>query len=133
MADNQGELNRNRKLSSYNGALQKKTLRLQILFQSLEFNFMKDARIMRRYINYESIKRCLSALVAKTPRASVTHNMADFEKAVEAMNASLAKTLSDEDLAEVYGLYKQATVGDVDTDKPADTDVKVSAMHILVT
>ena len=39
---------------------------------------------------------------------------------------SPSKTLTDEEVVEVYGLYKQATVGDVDIEKPAETDVKVS-------
>ena len=55
--------------------------------------------------------------------------MVDFEKAVEDMNVKLADTLTDEELIEVYGLYKQATVGDINIGKPADTDLKVSWMY----
>ena len=57
--------------------------------------------------------------------------MVDFEKAVQDMNARLAKSLTDEELIEVYGLYKQATVGDVDVDKPAETDIKVHPVWFL--
>ena len=52
--------------------------------------------------------------------------MVEFEKAVEDMDVKLAKTLTDEELIEVYGLHKQATVGDINIDKPAETDLKVS-------
>ena len=40
------------------------------------------------------------------------------------------KTLTDEEVVEVYGLYKQATVGDIDIEKPAETDVKVSVIKL---
>ena len=58
--------------------------------------------------------------------------MVDFEKAVQEMNTRLAKSLTDEDLIEIYGLYKQATVGDINVDKPAETDIKVSVIYITV-
>ncbi len=35
------------------------------------------------------------------------------------------KTLSDEELKEIYALYKQATVGDVNIDRPGMLDFKV--------
>ena len=57
--------------------------------------------------------------------------MVDFEKAVQDMNTRLAMSLTDDELIEVYGLYKQATVGDVDVDKPAETDIKVSVINYL--
>ena len=58
--------------------------------------------------------------------------MVDFGKAVQDMNTRLAMSLTDDELIEVYGLYKQATVGDVDVDKPAETDIKVSVIYITV-
>ena len=58
--------------------------------------------------------------------------MTDFERAVEDMNTKLAKTLTDENLIEVYGLYKQATVGDINIDKPSEADVKVSLVSIII-
>ncbi len=51
--------------------------------------------------------------------------MTDFEKAVEDINNKVNKTLSDEELKEVYALYKQATVGDVNIDRPGMLDFKV--------
>ncbi|XP_062539717.1 acyl-CoA-binding protein [Armigeres subalbatus] len=49
--------------------------------------------------------------------------MSTFEQAVEDVK-NLKVTPSDADLLEVYGLYKQATVGDCNTDKPGFLDFK---------
>ncbi|XP_055615776.1 acyl-CoA-binding protein [Toxorhynchites rutilus septentrionalis] len=49
--------------------------------------------------------------------------MSDFEKAAENVK-NLKATPSDADLLEIYGLYKQATVGDCNTDKPGFLDFK---------
>ncbi|XP_001845393.2 acyl-CoA-binding protein [Culex quinquefasciatus] len=46
-----------------------------------------------------------------------------FEKAVEDVK-NLNATPADADLLEVYGLYKQATVGDCNTAKPGLLDFK---------
>ncbi|XP_058445080.1 acyl-CoA-binding protein [Malaya genurostris] len=49
--------------------------------------------------------------------------MSTFEQAAE--NAkNLKVTPPDADLLEIYGLYKQATVGDCNTDKPGMLDFK---------
>ena len=50
---------------------------------------------------------------------------AGFEKAVDDINNRVAKTLSDAEMLEIYGLYKQATVGDVNIGKPGGIDIKV--------
>uniref|UniRef100_A0A2M4C4Q1 Putative acyl-coa-binding protein n=1 Tax=Anopheles marajoara TaxID=58244 RepID=A0A2M4C4Q1_9DIPT len=47
----------------------------------------------------------------------------DFEKAVEDVKV-LKTTPADADLLEIYGLYKQATVGDCNTEKPGFLDFK---------
>ena len=51
--------------------------------------------------------------------------MGDFEKAVDDIRNKIAKTMTDDELKEVYGLYKQATVGDINIEKPSVTDPKV--------
>ena len=51
--------------------------------------------------------------------------MGDFDKAVDDISNKVAKTMTDDELKEVYGLYKQATVGDINIDKPSITDLKV--------
>ncbi|XP_060525042.1 putative acyl-CoA-binding protein [Cylas formicarius] len=49
-----------------------------------------------------------------------------FNKAAEDVNKLKSKP-SNEDLLEIYALYKQATVGDVNTDRPGLLDVKGKA------
>jgi len=53
--------------------------------------------------------------------------MGDFEKAVDDISNKIAKTMTDDELKDVYGLYKQATVGDINIEKPSVTDLKGSA------
>lgn len=47
----------------------------------------------------------------------------NFNKAAENVK-NLKKTPADNDLLELYGLYKQATVGDCNTEKPGFLDFK---------
>lgn len=49
-----------------------------------------------------------------------------FDKAAEDVK-NLKTTPADNDLLELYGLYKQATVGDCNTDKPGFLDFKGKA------
>uniref|UniRef100_A0A915CY46 ACB domain-containing protein n=1 Tax=Ditylenchus dipsaci TaxID=166011 RepID=A0A915CY46_9BILA len=49
--------------------------------------------------------------------------MASFEEAAEQVK-KLKKTPSNDELLELYALYKQATVGDNNTDKPGMLDMK---------
>uniref|UniRef100_A0A3P8RSY5 Acyl-CoA binding domain containing 7 n=1 Tax=Amphiprion percula TaxID=161767 RepID=A0A3P8RSY5_AMPPE len=51
---------------------------------------------------------------------------ADFEKAAEDVKKVKTRP-TDEELLELYSLYKQATVGDVNTDGSALTDPKGKA------
>ncbi len=51
----------------------------------------------------------------------------DFTAAVDDINNKVNKTLSNEELQEIYGLYKQATVGDINTDRPGMLDFKGKA------
>lgn len=73
-----------------------------------------------------SVKHTVCQIRLTFSRKDITFKMAEFERAVEDMNTKLAKTMTDEDLIEIYGLYKQATVGDINIDKPSEADVKVS-------
>nr|BAN20568.1 diazepam binding inhibitor, putative [Riptortus pedestris] len=50
----------------------------------------------------------------------------NFNKAVEDVK-NLEKTPKDDELLEIYALYKQATVGDCDTSKPGMFDFKGKA------
>ena len=49
----------------------------------------------------------------------------DFQVAQDLVSNKINKTLSNEELLEVYALYKQATVGDVNTSRPGMLDLKV--------
>ena len=51
-----------------------------------------------------------------------------FEQAAKDVN-SLTQRPSDDDLLELYGLYKQATAGDVSGDKPGMFDFKGRAKY----
>jgi len=53
--------------------------------------------------------------------------MADFDAAVEIINNKVNKTLSDDELKEIYSLYKQATIGDINTTRPGMLDFKGKA------
>merc|ERR1711929_11291 len=52
---------------------------------------------------------------------------AKFEEAVDTMNNKVNKTLSNEELLDLYKFYKQATVGDVNVDRPGMLDFKGKA------
>ena len=49
---------------------------------------------------------------------------AEFEAAADTIKNKVNKTLSDDELKEVYALYKQATCGNVNIDKPGMLDLK---------
>ena len=49
----------------------------------------------------------------------------DFLQAVDEVSNKINKTLSNDELKEVYALYKQATVGDINTTRPGMLDLKV--------
>ncbi|XP_063788894.1 acyl-CoA-binding protein [Pseudophryne corroboree] len=51
---------------------------------------------------------------------------ADFEKAAEEVK-KLKSTPTDQEMLETYALYKQATVGDVNTARPGMLDFKGKA------
>ncbi|OCT63226.1 hypothetical protein XELAEV_18044325mg [Xenopus laevis] len=53
-------------------------------------------------------------------------SQAAFEKAAEEVK-QLKSTPADEEMLETYALYKQATVGDVNTDRPGMLDFKGKA------
>lgn len=50
----------------------------------------------------------------------------DFEKAAEDVK-TLKETPKDDELLELYALYKQAVVGDINTDRPGMLDFKGKA------
>ncbi|XP_017480892.1 PREDICTED: acyl-CoA-binding protein homolog [Rhagoletis zephyria] len=53
--------------------------------------------------------------------------MVSFEEACE-LAKNFTKKPSDSEFLEFYGLFKQATVGDVNVDKPGILDLKKKAM-----
>ncbi|XP_018089359.1 diazepam binding inhibitor isoform X1 [Xenopus laevis] len=57
---------------------------------------------------------------------STRMSQAAFEKAAEEVK-QLKSTPADEEMLETYALYKQATVGDVNTDRPGMLDFKGKA------
>jgi hypothetical protein len=52
-----------------------------------------------------------------------------FEEAVEDINNKVAKTMTDEELKEIYALYKQGTIGDVNVARPGMLDFKVMGVQ----
>ena len=54
----------------------------------------------------------------------------DFQAAVDAVSNKINKTMSNEELLEVYALYKQASVGDCNTSRPGMMDFKVRDGYI---
>merc|ERR1712059_203474 len=50
-----------------------------------------------------------------------------FKEAADTISNKIKKTMIDDELKEVYGLYKQATKGDVNIDKPGMLDLKGGA------
>merc|ERR1739840_11491 len=53
--------------------------------------------------------------------------MSTFEEAVDILSNKMNKTLSNDELKEIYALYKQATVGDINTERPGMLDFKGKA------
>lgn len=53
--------------------------------------------------------------------------MATFEEAVDSMNNKVNKTLSNDELLDLYALYKQSTVGNCNTSRPGMMDFKGKA------
>ena len=51
----------------------------------------------------------------------------EFNTCAEEIKNKLNKTLSDEELKEVYALFKQATMGDINIEKPGMLDMKACA------
>ena len=58
----------------------------------------------------------------------------DFQAAVDAVSNKINKTMSNEELLEVYALYKQASVGDCNTSRPGmmDFKVRISVIHYFM-
>merc|ERR1712154_91299 len=51
----------------------------------------------------------------------------DFQTAVDQVSNKINKTLSNEELLEVYALFKQASIGDCNTSRPGMMDFKGKA------
>merc|ERR1712038_1088703 len=65
--------------------------------------------------------------MGSTVTAHCTSMDQQFQEAAAAIKTQVNKTLTDEELKEVYALYKQATCGDINIEKPGMTDIKGSA------
>ena len=48
----------------------------------------------------------------------------DFQAAADMLKNKINKTLTDEELKEVYALFKQATCGDINIAKPGMLDLR---------
>ena len=57
----------------------------------------------------------------------------DFQQAVDEVSNKINKTMSNDELKEVYALYKQATVGDINTTRPGMLDLKVRWFILMTT
>lgn len=54
--------------------------------------------------------------------------MADFDTAVDNISNKIPKgSMSDDELKEIYSLYKQALIGDINTERPGMLDLKGKA------
>ena len=51
----------------------------------------------------------------------------DFQKAVDEVSNKINKTMSNDELKEIYALFKQGTVGDINTTRPGMLDLKGKA------
>jgi len=51
----------------------------------------------------------------------------EFKEAARKISDEMNKTASDDELKEIYSLYKQGTVGDINTDRPGMLDFKGKA------
>ena len=58
--------------------------------------------------------------------------MGDFENAVDDISNKVNKTMTDDELKEIYALYKQATVGDINTSRPGMLDFKVLEFNAIL-
>ena len=57
----------------------------------------------------------------------------DFQTAVDLVSNKINKTLSNEELLEVYALFKQASIGDCNTSRPGMMDFKVRPPFTIIT
>merc|ERR1712243_357496 len=51
----------------------------------------------------------------------------EFKEAADRLSTKIKKTLTDEELKEVYALFKQGSIGDVNTARPGMLDFKGKA------
>ena len=51
----------------------------------------------------------------------------DFQAAADDISSKINKTMTDDELKELYALYKQGSVGDINTDRPGMLDFKGKA------
>lgn len=68
----------------------------------------------------------LQVLLDHMPHAIHTHNrkQEDFDKAVQEAKDVIPDSIPGEDKLILYALFKQATVGDINTDRPGIFDQK---------
>merc|ERR1712105_325815 len=71
-------------------------------------------------LRFSTIKNCVI-------RSRVAMSLDEKFKAAADSVAALPKRPSDEELKEVYALYKQSTVGDINTQRPGMLDFKGKA------
>ncbi|TRY74398.1 hypothetical protein TCAL_16864 [Tigriopus californicus] len=51
----------------------------------------------------------------------------DFEQAAKEVSEKINKTMTDDELKEIYAFYKQGSVGDINTERPGMLDFKGKA------
>ena len=55
----------------------------------------------------------------------------DFQTAQDLVSNKINKTLSNDELLEIYALFKQASVGDCNTSRPGMMDFKVGSRSVV--
>merc|ERR1712098_267259 len=75
-----------------------------------------------------TVKPYIKIIISDLPIISIMGGLEeDFQQAVDDVSNKINKTLSNDELKEVYALYKQATVGDINTERPGMFDMKGKA------
>merc|ERR1712098_250031 len=75
-----------------------------------------------------TVKPYIKIIISDLPIISIIMGLEeDFLQAVDDVSNKINKTMSNDELKEVYALYKQATVGDINTTRPGMLDLKGKA------
>jgi acyl-CoA-binding protein len=85
-----------------------------------------DEQLIRALMRHRRCRRC--QIVLSSPQGADMSSQADFEEAQRRVK-TLTRAPATSELLELYALYKQASVGDVEGKRPGMLDVKGRAKH----